>query len=141
MLQGTSETVRRARSLRRDMSFPEVLLWRSLRTRPGGLKFRRQHPAGHMVPDFYCHAARLVVEVDGRAHDNPTAVRRDGARDRWFAARGIRVIRLTAASILADVESAVKLIVSEAGAGTPLHHASHGPPPPPGEERQGAQYA
>jgi hypothetical protein len=48
------------------MSLPEGLLWRELRKRPSGLKFRRQHPAGIYVLDFYCAAARLAIEVDGR---------------------------------------------------------------------------
>jgi very-short-patch-repair endonuclease len=47
------------------MSLPEVLLWQALRARPGGWKFRRQHPSGPYVADFYCHEARLIVEVDG----------------------------------------------------------------------------
>ncbi len=47
------------------MSLPEVLLWQVLRTRPSDLKFRRQHPSGAYVADFYCHEARLVIEVDG----------------------------------------------------------------------------
>ena len=48
------------------MTPPEVALWQSLRTRPGGYKFRRQHPAGIYVLDFFCTKARLAIEVDGK---------------------------------------------------------------------------
>jgi very-short-patch-repair endonuclease len=55
-------TMRSARDLRRRMSLPEVLLWRELKKRPNGLKFRRQHPTGPYVLDFYCGDARLAIE-------------------------------------------------------------------------------
>jgi len=57
-----------ARKLRRNMTLPEVLLWRWLRQRPEGLKFRRQYPTGPYVLDFFCSDARLAIEVDGEAH-------------------------------------------------------------------------
>jgi hypothetical protein len=65
-------TFKQARKLRRDMSLPEVILWEHLR-RGGlsGMHFRRQHPAGPYVLDFYCAASRLAIEVDGAAHDLP----------------------------------------------------------------------
>src|SRR5215212_4194348 len=64
-----NETVLRARALRRDMTLPEGMLWQVLRTRPDGLKFRRQHPIGRCVVDFYCPATRLVIELDGIGHE------------------------------------------------------------------------
>lgn len=69
MLHGTTETQRRANTLRRAMTLPEVLLWRELKQRPAGLKFRRQHPAGRYVLDFYCAKLALAIEIDGSAHD------------------------------------------------------------------------
>jgi very-short-patch-repair endonuclease len=53
--------------LRRALTLPEVLLWQVLRSRPGGYRFRRQHPAGPYVLDFFCAAAGLCIEVDGKA--------------------------------------------------------------------------
>jgi very-short-patch-repair endonuclease len=114
VLQGTGETAGRARRLRGDMSLPEVLLWRALKARPGGLKFRRQHPAGPYVADFYCHEARLVIEVDGYAHETGERIPRDAARDRWFADRQLQVLRLPARQVLADVEAIVRGIVERA---------------------------
>ena len=66
MLSGLESTKANARRLRKEMSLPEVLLWQDLRKRPDGAKFRRQHPAGMYVLDFYCSDARLAIEVDGR---------------------------------------------------------------------------
>jgi very-short-patch-repair endonuclease len=58
-----------ARRLRRTMSLPEVLLWTQLRGKPLGIKFRKQHPVGDYVVDFYCAEKQLAVEIDGIAHD------------------------------------------------------------------------
>ncbi|KHK89696.1 hypothetical protein LK12_20340 [Novosphingobium malaysiense] len=121
----------RARKLRSEMSLPEGLLWRALRKHPDGLKFRRQHPSGAYILDFYCADARLAIEVDGMVHgmgDNPD---RDDARDRWFASAGIATLRIPASAILDDLEAALALIVAEARARLPLHHpAMPGGPPP-----------
>jgi very-short-patch-repair endonuclease len=66
-------TVIHARELRRGMTAPELKLWRELRLRPDGLKFRRQHPVGPYVLDFYCPAARVAIEVDGAVHSMGTS--------------------------------------------------------------------
>jgi very-short-patch-repair endonuclease len=118
VLQGSPETIAIARQLRRDMSLPKVLLWTELRKRPADLKFRRQQPAKRKVTDFYCHAARLVVEVDGAAHDSVEVADGDAARDAWFAARGIRVLRLPAKKVLKDMDDCIRAILLAAGATT-----------------------
>jgi len=69
MLAGPRRTVKNARNLRRTMTMPEVALWARLRSRPDGFKFRRQHPAGRYVLDFFCNEARLAIEVDGASHE------------------------------------------------------------------------
>ena len=129
MLQGPEPTIRHARALRKEMSLPERLLWRALRGRPSSLKFRRQHPAGPYVADFFCHDARLVVEVDGEAHERGDRPERDRRRDAWFAERGFRVMRIPAREVLADLEAVVRGIAEQAT--SPLHHAAtrRGPPP------------
>ena len=65
----TKITVSKARKLRRAMSPPEAILWNVLRTRPADLTFRRQHPVGRYILDFYCPGARLAIEEDGVGHD------------------------------------------------------------------------
>lgn len=85
------------------MTPPEVLLWARLRTlRAQGLRFRRQHPVGPYVLDFYCAEFRLAVEVDGFAHLTEDRPQRDVHRDGWLEAQGIRVMRIGAAEVMAD---------------------------------------
>jgi very-short-patch-repair endonuclease len=132
MLNGPGSTIRNARALRRTMSLPEVLLWRELRTRPDGLKFRRQHPAGPYVLDFYCVGARLAIEIDGEAHDRGDRPARDEARDAWLKAERVIVLRIPAAEVLKDVGAITTMIVDAAR--QPLHRSSSGPPPRTGED-------
>ena len=93
------------------MSLPEVLLWKALK---GGevdrLRFRRQHPIGPYVLDFYCDAAKLAVEVDGASHDAGDRPARDARRDEWLAAQGVATLRLPASLLLRDVDAAVRTI-------------------------------
>ena len=107
--QTSKTTVRRARGLRRELSPPEVLLWQRLRLRPGGVKFRRQHPVGVYVADFYAAEAKMIVEVDGVAHD--FRVERDAVRDEWLRGRGFVVVRVAAVDVLKDVEAVVDGLV------------------------------
>ncbi len=111
MITGPRSTVKLARKLRSEMSLPEGLLWRELRKRPEGLKFRRQHPAGVYVLDFYCAAARLAIEVDGMAHDSADAAKRDQSRSGFLRSQGVATLRVPARVILEDVGIAVARIV------------------------------
>lgn len=136
MLRDTSPdprtgTIKRARRQRRQMSLPEVLLWRELKARPDGIKFRRQHPSGPYILDFYCSDARLAIEVDGRSHDMGQRPQRDMLRDAFFAGEGIATLRIAAAEILDDAKRAAEAIVRAARGRLPLHHpAAPGGPPP-----------
>ena len=136
MLTGPGETIRFARRLRRQMTLPEVILWGELRKRPSGLKFRRQHPAGRYVLDFFCSDARLAVEVDGEVHGRGVQPAHDAARDAWLAGEGVRVLRLPASSVLDDVVAVVEHIVTSVRARQPLHQPAAGPPPRSGEEQE-----
>ncbi|MET3438337.1 very-short-patch-repair endonuclease [Sphingomonas sp. 1185] len=111
------------------MTLPEVLLWRVLRERPEGLRFRRQHPAGAYVLDFYCPAARLAVEVDGEAHERGDRPERDARRDVFLSEHGVAVLRIAARDVLRDLDSVVRYIVAQAHDRLPLHRPSDGPPP------------
>ena len=80
-MRAPDRTFQRARHLRRGMSLPEIVLWQALRKlRLGGLRFRRQHPIGPYILDFYCPSARLAIEVDGFAHDTVAEAHRDARR-------------------------------------------------------------
>jgi very-short-patch-repair endonuclease len=93
----------RARSLRKTMSPPEVMLWIRLRGRAADRPiFRRQHPIGSIIIDFYCPSARLAVEVDGATHWEEVRSERDAARDLWLEKQGVDVIRIPASEVYRD---------------------------------------
>jgi very-short-patch-repair endonuclease len=104
------QTVHRSKALRRQLSLPEALLWRHLRERPGGFKFREQHPAGSYSLDFYCPAAALCIEVDGISHDMGDNPGRDERRDAWLLTQGTETLRIPARQVLDDPEPVVTLI-------------------------------
>src|SRR3954468_8018771 len=86
----------RAKSLRRTMTRAETLLWRYLKAHHiNGLGFRRQAPMRAHVADFACHAARLIIELDGESHDFDSRQRGDRQRDEWFRSQGYTVLRFT----------------------------------------------
>ena len=123
-----------ARKARQDMTLPEVLLWQQLRRRNIGFKFRKQHPVGAYTADFYCAESRLIVEVDGEAHDRGGQPKRDAVRNSFMMENGYRVLRIAATDILRDMEAVTAAI--RAHAARPLHHSAtpSGPPPRAGEE-------
>ena len=83
------------------MPLPEVILWQLLRGgKVHGLRFRRQHPVGPFVLDFYCADRKLAIEVDGRAHDSAERVEQDERRTMWLNNQGIQVTRFMASDIL-----------------------------------------
>jgi very-short-patch-repair endonuclease len=94
------------------MAPPERILWSRLRNRQlRGLKFRRQHPIGRCVADFFCEDAALVVEIDGEVH--ATRRQHDAARDAWLNAQGLRVLRVLASDVSKDVEAVLLAILRE----------------------------
>ncbi len=131
MLGKPGATVRRARKLRRAMSLPEVILWQHLRTRPSGLRFRRQHPAGPFVLDFYCPEARLCIEIDGEAHSRGDQPQFDVSRDQRLAEHGVTTLRVAARDVLRNLDAVIVYIVHTARACLPLHHSPSASGPPP----------
>ena len=101
----------KARKLRAKMSLPEVLLWQYLRKQPMGVKFRRQHPVGEYVIDFYSPAAKIGIEIDGIAHDMGDRPQRDVIRDAWLRAQGVEILRIPAKNVLMSVEQAAHSII------------------------------
>lgn len=83
-----------ARRLRRNQTDEEKDLWRALRAgRFAGFKFRRQHPVGEYILDFYCPAAKLSIELDGFQHGQPAQHQYDTERERFLASEGIEELR------------------------------------------------
>jgi len=111
-MDGSRVTKDRAKSLRATMSLPEVLLWKALKGRRlSGLHFRKQHPLGPYVLDFYCDAEKLAIEVDGGSHGFGDRPERDERRDAWLAAQGVATLRLPASIVLRDVDDATRTIM------------------------------
>ncbi len=106
-----AKNISKARHLRAEMSLPEVLLWRQLRKQPGGVKFRRQHPLGDYVFDFYCAEAKVDIEIDGFVHDTGRNPARDELRDSWVRAQDLEVLRIPATQVLQSPEEVAEAIV------------------------------
>ena len=126
-MRAFSKTVRRARALRRTMTRPETHLWGLLRQEALGLRFRRQHPLGVYVLDFYCPAAKLCIEIDGHSHADRQQY--DSHRTNWLEAQGIRVLRFDADAVLDSANQTSILAAIAQAAGAPST-GSAGPPPP-----------
>jgi very-short-patch-repair endonuclease len=134
-MRAPKETIALARWLRRNLSPPEARLWNRLRERkPGTPVFRRQHPIGPYVLDFYCAEARLAVEIDGMSHDFGDRPQRDASRDAWLQGRGLTVMRIAAREAMRDADEAAEAIVRTATemirASAPSTAPTRGPPPP-----------
>jgi very-short-patch-repair endonuclease len=100
-----------AKRLRREMTPPERTLWRALRRNAlNGLHFRRQQVIAGFIVDFYCNAARLAIEVDGRLHQHQGE--HDESRDQAIARSGVRVLRISNEA-LRDVEAVIEHIKDE----------------------------
>lgn len=105
------EILARARAMRRRPTESENALWQHLRGRKlGGYKFRRQHPIGPYIADFFCHQARLVVEVDGESHVHDGEY--DAERTAWLEAEGNRVLRFWNSAVSNSLEDVLGEILS-----------------------------
>ena len=94
------------------MSPPEVRLWSLLRRSPAGIRVRRQHPIGPYVADFYCPAAKLVIEIDGSAHDFAGPASRDKQRDAYMRALGLDITRIPASDVFADATAVAEGLIA-----------------------------
>jgi very-short-patch-repair endonuclease len=130
-MRAPDRTFQCARHLRRGMSLPEIVLWQALQKLwLGGLRFRRQHPIGPYILDFYCPSARLAIEVDGFAHDTVAEAHRDARRQEWLAQRGVRVLRLRASDVLKDQNLEGALLGIKEMASIAPSGSLRSPPPP-----------
>ena len=100
----------RARELRNNSTHAEEVLWGFLKTKPFGFKFRRQHPYSIYILDFYCHALKLVIEVDGKIHDRPDIKLNDKTRQEFIENDGLKFLRFSNEQILNTVEEVIREI-------------------------------
>lgn len=98
-------------SLRRDQTPAEQRIWSALRRKQlDGLRFRRQHPVGRFILDFYCAEHRLVVEVDGDTHASKTEY--DMERSAWLEAHGYHVLRFANSDVRENLEGVLESILN-----------------------------
>jgi primosomal protein N' (replication factor Y) len=103
----------RARGMRKGASRAEAAVWSLVRARRiDGAKFRRQHPIPPYIADFACVEAKLIVEVDGRSHDDPQQVAYDATRIGTLIKAGWRVLRLRDDDPLTDPQAVAARILS-----------------------------
>jgi len=94
-----------AREMRHPQTPAEAMLWRALRNRQTGFKFRRQHPIDRFIVDFYCAEAKLLIEVDGATHLEPEQREYDKARTEYLEELGYKVIRFTNDDVKGSIHS------------------------------------
>jgi very-short-patch-repair endonuclease len=111
--KASQELIARARQLRREATTAESLLWELLRDRRLlGRKFRRQHPIGQFIADFFCDDARLIIEIDGAVHREPTQQERDRLREEILREHGFAILRFTNDQILDRTEQVLQEIAA-----------------------------
>ena len=103
-----------ARNNRKAMTAEEELLWSRLRNRQlGGAKFRRQHPIDDFIADFYCEAHNLVVEVDGRYHEQGTQKEYDEGRTYELNKLNVKVMRFTNFEVRENLQTVLDKILAQ----------------------------
>ena len=101
----------RAREMRQPQTPAEATLWRALRARRLGYKFRRQHPIDRFIIDFYCAEAKLCLEIDGPSHFEPAQQEYDAARTAYLETLGYRLIRFTNDDVRYNLQAVVDEII------------------------------
>ena len=106
------EAVKRVRTARRDATPAEQRLWSQLRSRQlHGAKFRRQVWLGPFIADFLCAEAKLIVEVGGDTHAHQAAY--DERRTAWLAHEGFRLVRVTNADVMGNLDGVLEYVSSQ----------------------------
>lgn len=120
MFEGASPVIfENAKHLRRKMTDAEQVLWYYLKSGINEFKFRRQHPIGIYLADFYCHKAKLIIEVDGSIHNKQEIIESDKIRQRALEDWGYRILRFTnqqvtlnAKEVMTSIEETVTEIIN-----------------------------
>ena len=103
-----------AKRLRDNQTDAEIFLWNNLGIiQIKGIRFKRQHPVLYFIADFYCHKAKLIIEVDGGYHDIPEQYLYDKNRENELTELGLKVIRFSNNDVLNKIESVLNRIEKE----------------------------
>ena len=105
------EILSRAKQLRDNQTGVEKVLWKKLeKNKFENLRFRRQHPIGKFIVDFYCHELLLVIELDGDVHNKPEVAERDAGRQIELEKLGLKVLRFTNLEIIHNMPEILRQI-------------------------------
>ena len=122
MFEGASHIIfANAKHLRKNMTEAVKALWFRLKAGINGLKFRRQHPIGIYIADFYCHQVKLIVEVDGTIHQENNIKETDEARQKELETWGYIIIRFTNEQVMKAIENVIKIIAEKISQLNNLH--------------------
>ena len=103
-----------AKKLRNNQTEAELYLWDNLqRLTYLNIRFKRQHPVLYFIADFYCHKAKIIIEVDGGYHDIPEQYLYDRNRENELNELGLKVVRFTNEEILNSIEKVLRTIEKE----------------------------
>ena len=101
----------KAQSLRENSTEAEVYLWERFKSNQfQGSKFRKQHPIGIYIVDFYCHQCKLIIELDGGYHNNLKQIEKDQERTDFLSFQGLKVIRFTNEKALTSIDEVLDII-------------------------------
>ena len=107
-----SQLKERARSLRKNLTLAEKVLWREIRKKQLGYEFHRQIPIDQFIVDFYCHERMLAIEVDGSSHDSDDARAKDIDRQVRLEKLGISFLRFGDEDVISNLDGVLRAIWS-----------------------------
>jgi very-short-patch-repair endonuclease len=100
-----------ARQLRKNMTDAEKRVWARIRRKQlKGCQFYRQKNIGNYIVDFYCPAAKLVLEIDGGQRYSENGLRKDKIRDAYLTSLGFKILRFTDREVFEDSEAVIETI-------------------------------
>ena len=105
-IHNKKELLESRRELRKNLTPAEAYLWKNLKAKQlEGKKFVKQHSIGNYIVDFYLASDKLIIELDGEAHQNPTAAEYDQVRTEYLKNKGFKVIRFENKMVFDNLES------------------------------------
>ena len=110
-MERNAELKSHSRNLRKEQTKEEALLWYNFLSKYP-LRFRRQYIIGNYIVDFYCHKAKLVIELDGSQHREPQAIVYDKVRTDYLKAQGLQVLRISNMEVLCEFDNVCSFIHS-----------------------------
>jgi very-short-patch-repair endonuclease len=115
-----------AHLLRTRMTSSEKLLWKKVRSRQCGWKFRRQVPIGPYIVDFLCPEGRLIIEIDGSSHEGAEKIAYDARRDFFLLSRGFYILRFGHVATLQNIDGVIERILDTLSQNIPIWREEKG---------------